>query len=108
MRERGCLEATQLAQPNVAHRARSLRRMRRWPSTQSLQLLTSLLVLFLGSATAFGQVKIPDTAAGHVLQAWIDAFNSGEHTKIEAYHQTFDPKFDVNVFHGVPRLDGRF
>jgi hypothetical protein len=54
--------------------------------------VTSVLALFIGSATAFGQVEIPDTLAGHTLQAFLDAFNSGDRTKIQAYVQTFDPK----------------
>jgi retinol-binding protein 3 len=92
-----CLETTQSA-PYVAHRARSPMWMRGRPSAGSLRLFTSLVMLFLGSATAFAQVKIPDTPVGHVLDAWLDAFNSGDRTKIETYHQVFDPKLDVNVF----------
>jgi retinol-binding protein 3 len=84
------------AQPDNAHRARSLR------------LVTSVLALFLGSATAFAQVKIPDTPAGHVLEAWLDAFNSGDRTKIETYHQVFDPKLDVNVFMDFRGTTGGF
>lgn len=30
-------------------------------------------------------VAIPDTPAGHVLQAWLEAFNSGDRAGIEAY-----------------------
>jgi hypothetical protein len=95
MRERWCLEPTQSAQPCVAHPARWMRGL---PSAMSLRLFTSLVMLFLGGATAFAQVKIPDTPAGQVLEAWLDAFNSGNRTKIETYHQVFDPKLDVNVF----------
>ncbi|HXC44106.1 MAG TPA: S41 family peptidase [Candidatus Dormibacteraeota bacterium] len=40
----------------------------------------------------FAQATIPDTPAGKVLHAWLDAFNSGDRTKIEAYVKTFDPK----------------
>lgn len=37
------------------------------------------------SAPAPATVAIPDTPAGHVLQAWLDAFNSGDPARIEAY-----------------------
>jgi retinol-binding protein 3 len=91
----------QSAQPDVEHRARSLR------------LVISVLALFLGSATAFGQVKIPNTRAGHTLQAFLDAFNSGDRAKLQAFLdafnrgdraklqadiQTFDPKRDLDGF----------
>lgn len=35
-------------------------------------------------------VAIPDTPAGHVLQAWLDAFNSADRTRIEAYCKKYD------------------
>jgi hypothetical protein len=53
--------------------------------------LTSMLLL-LCLAYAFAQATIPDTPAGKVLHAWLDAFNSGDRAKIEAYVKTFDPK----------------
>jgi hypothetical protein len=49
-----------------------------------------LLLVCVGHG--FGQAMIPDTPAGKVLHAWLDAFNSGDRTKIEAYIKTFDPK----------------
>jgi retinol-binding protein 3 len=48
-----------------------------------------LLLVCLGHG--FGQTTIPDTPAGKILQAWLDAFNSGDRAKIEAYVKTFDP-----------------
>lgn len=32
----------------------------------------------------------PDTPAGHTLQAWLDAFNSGDAARVKAYCQKFD------------------
>jgi len=56
-------------------------------------LLFALFVLLLaGLGRGFGQTAIPDTPAGRILQAWLDAFNSGDRSKIEAYVKTFDPK----------------
>ena len=42
-----------------------------------------LAVLVLGAGCALAQTTVPDTPAGHTLQAWLDAFNSGERAKIE-------------------------
>src|SRR5579864_8113785 len=49
--------------------------------------------LFLvGVAWAWPQAAtIPDTPAGHVLQAWLDAFNSGDRARIQAYLAKWDP-----------------
>jgi hypothetical protein len=55
-------------------------------------LLRCLLPLLLLPACAFPQqVNIPDTPAGHTLQAWLDAFNSGDRARIETYVKTIDP-----------------
>jgi hypothetical protein len=56
-------------------------------------LLRCLLPLFLlVPACAFPQQPaIPDTPAGHTLQAWLDAFNSGDRARIETYVKTYDP-----------------
>ena len=37
------------------------------------------------------QVSIPDTPAGHVLAAWLDAFNSGDRARMSAYRETYEP-----------------
>jgi hypothetical protein len=78
MREKRWFGPAQSAQPDVEQRARSLR------------LVISVLALFLGSATAFGQVKIPDTRAGHTLQAFLDAFNTGDRAKLRAFLDAFN------------------
>ncbi len=41
-------------------------------------------------------VKIPDTPAGHTLGSWLDAFNSGDRSKVEAYVKAMDPKESVD------------
>jgi hypothetical protein len=41
-------------------------------------------------AQAIAQLSIPDTPAGHTLQAWLDAFNSADRSKIEKYVITID------------------
>jgi hypothetical protein len=40
---------------------------------------------------ARADVIIPDTPAGHTLQAFLDAFNSGDHDRIAAYVKEYDP-----------------
>jgi retinol-binding protein 3 len=61
------------------------------------QLLCKLFVLLLISAgCALAEATIPDTPAGHTLQAWLDAFNSGDRAKIEAYVTNIDPTQSVD------------
>ncbi len=59
--------------------------------------LRSLFALpFVGVGCGLAQVTVPDTPAGHTLQAWLDAFNSGDRTKMEAYIKTVDPSQSVD------------
>ena len=37
-------------------------------------------------------MTVPDTPAGHTLQAFLDAFNSGDHDRIAAYVKEYDPE----------------
>ncbi len=61
------------------------------------RLLCRLIVLLLISAgCGLAQATIPDTPAGHTLQAWLDAFNSGDRAKIETYVKTIDPSNSVD------------
>jgi hypothetical protein len=46
---------------------------------------------------ASGQTTVPNTPAGRTLQAWLDAFNSGDRAKIEAYIETFKAKEPVEM-----------
>lgn len=55
-----------------------------------------LLSLFLGLSTTRAQQVIPETAAGHTLKAWLDAFNSGDRAEVEKYLHTYDPKRSVD------------
>jgi hypothetical protein len=60
------------------------------------KLICRLLVLVcLGVGRGLAQTSVPDTAAGHTLQAWLDAFNSGDSAKVEAYVKTVDPTQNV-------------
>jgi hypothetical protein len=67
-----------------------------------------LLLLFLGVGYAFGQATVPDTPAGRTLQTWLEAFNSGDRAKIEAYIQNVDPKQSVDMMMGFHDRTGGF
>lgn len=47
-------------------------------------LVLAFAFALLGSP-ASAQAPIPDTAAGQVLEAWLDAFNSGDRARIQAF-----------------------
>lgn len=47
-------------------------------------------LLFAGIAHA--QTAIPDTPAGRAFRAWLDAFDSGDRAKVEAYTKKFEPQ----------------
>ena len=53
----------------------------------------SLLLLFLVcAAAAKGETEIPSTPAGHVLGAWLEAFNSGDRAKINLFLKSYAPR----------------
>jgi hypothetical protein len=55
------------------------------------------LLLLMGNRIAAAQTPgIPDTPAGHTLGAFLDAFNSGDRTKLAAYVKTYDPTETVD------------
>ena len=68
-----------------------------------------LVMLFLlGNLHGFSQTQIPDTPAGRVLQAWLDAFNSGDRAKIEAYAKTYKPDESIERTLGFRNQTGGF
>jgi hypothetical protein len=61
------------------------------------KMLSRLLaLLFVGVGCGLAQVTVPNTPAGHTLQAWLDAFNSGDRAKIETYVKTVDQSQSVD------------
>ncbi len=58
--------------------------------------LCQIFSLLSVAACALAQTTIPDTAAGRTLRAWMDAFNSGDRARIEAYVKTVDPSQSVD------------
>jgi hypothetical protein len=57
-----------------------------------VRTLRLILILLVSAGPAMGQVAIATTPAGHALTAWLDAFNSGDRAKIDAFLKTYSPK----------------
>jgi peptidase S41-like protein len=57
---------------------------------RTFSVVATLLLCSLRALAAPPPVAIPDTPAGHVLQAWLDAFNSGDRARIETYCKKYD------------------
>ena len=75
----------------------------------SAKLICRLLALLcLGAGCGLAQTSVPDTPAGHTLQAWLDAFNSGDRAKIETYVKTVDQKQNVDGMMGFRSQTGGF
>jgi hypothetical protein len=49
----------------------------------------------LASAQMPARVAIPNTAAGVVLRAWLDAFNSGDTARLGAYYRQYQPELSA-------------
>src|SRR5258708_39513609 len=72
-------------------------------------LLRSIFILLVSSACAWPQgPAIPDTPAGHTLQAWLDAFNSGDRARIQAYIAKYEPTGAVDETVGFRGQTGGF
>jgi retinol-binding protein 3 len=56
-----------------------------------IRKLSLMVLVWLCAEGAFSQTTIPDTPAGHVLSAWLDAFNSGDRMKIDSFAKSYDP-----------------
>ncbi len=70
----------------------------------TLPLLLLLSTLLLTPQTPV----IPDTRAGRTLQAWLDAFNSGDRGRLQAYLEKYDPAKSVDSELGFRNQTGGF
>jgi hypothetical protein len=74
-----------------------------------LMLLRLAALLILGAACGWPQSPtVPDTPAGRTLQAWLDAFNSGDRARIEAYVSTYHPARPVDTMVAFRERTGGF
>jgi hypothetical protein len=55
-----------------------------------MALLYLSTVPFLGLNAASADVMIPDTPAGRTLSAWLEAFNSGDRTRLDDYYKKYE------------------
>jgi len=60
------------------------------------------------AAARYVEPSIPDTPAGHALRAWLDAFNSGDRSRVESYHAHYDPKGSPDETLAFRRRTGGF
>jgi hypothetical protein len=54
------------------------------------RVILNAALSFIAAGAGFGQMAVPETPAGRTLQAWLDAFNSGDQAKLDAYTKTID------------------
>ena len=55
-----------------------------------------------------GAAAIPDTPAGRVFKAWLDAFDSGDSSKLDAYYKKYQPSQSAADQIGFRRTTGGF
>jgi hypothetical protein len=79
----------------------------RRPLSKNLRL-SLLIPALLFTAIGDAQTPIPDTPAGRTFRAWLDAFNSGDRAKLEAYIKTFEPEQSVERMMGFHDQTGGF
>ena len=55
-----------------------------------------------------GEVAVPDTPAGRTLQAWLDAFNSGDRARMDVYVKSIDRQQNVDNMVNFRAMTGGF
>jgi len=72
-------------------------------------LLKSVTFVLLAVSFAFPQsVTIPDTPSGHTLRAWLEAFNSADPARIQAYVSKYEPMQQANQMMEFRQQTGGF
>jgi hypothetical protein len=87
----------------LGHPLRSERRNRA-VMKGALLFITLVAVAFCARA----DVSVPDTPAGQVLRAFIDAFNNGDHDRIAAYVKEYDPENNADGLTAFSNETGGF
>src|ERR1700760_4131133 len=69
-----------------------------------------VLAFLLSFTNSYGwtQISIPKTPSGRVLRAWLDAVNSGNPAKIQAYVRSIDSAQTVDWLLGLSQHSGGF
>jgi retinol-binding protein 3 len=65
-------------------------------------------LVFVEAGSVSAQISIPSTPAGQTLQTWLDAFNSGDKAKDEAYVKNVDPNESVDGLMSFRKQTGGF
>src|SRR2546422_10192322 len=65
-------------------------------------------LLSLASGVLRGQATIPNTPAGQVLRAWLDAYNSGDSARAAAFLRTYQVDFPYRNSFNFRQMTGGF
>ena len=65
-------------------------------------------VVLIGLRSASADVSIPDTPAGRIMSAWLEAFNSGDRARLEDYFKSYEPERHADDFMGFRDRVGGF
>src|SRR5438046_9958845 len=74
-----------------------------------LQRLAAMFctALTVASAPLFGQTAIPNTPAGKVLRAWVDAYNSGDSARVAMFFRTYSVEDALRGAFAFRKMTGR-
>jgi hypothetical protein len=65
-------------------------------------------IVLIGQSVRAAEATIPDTPAGRTVSAWLDAFNSGDRTRLDDYYQKYEPSKHADDFMGFRDRVGGF
>jgi retinol-binding protein 3 len=65
-------------------------------------------VALIGLSSASADVTIPDSPAGRAVSAWLEAFNSGDRTRLDDYFKKYEPAKHADDFMGFRDRVGGF
>jgi len=68
----------------------------------------SCCFLIVGLASAWAQPIIPDTPVGRTFKAWLEAFNSGDRARLDAYYQKYEPNKSADGMMSFRETTGGF
>jgi hypothetical protein len=87
-----------------------LRQFRRSQRRTGARIKSALVftLLFAPCCARAAEVSVPDTPAGHTLEAFLDAFDSGHHDRIAAYVKEYDPENSADGLTSFSNQTGGF